>query len=69
MKIDRTKPASVEGTAVSVAGRPLCVTSHSHWLDPQVNGYKVYEGRDDAARRIALCWNACIHLTDEELSC
>lgn len=66
--INRTKLASAGDMAVTVGGRPLCVTSNSRWLDPQINGRKQYDGRNDAAERIALCWNACRHLSDAELS-
>ncbi|WP_343518076.1 hypothetical protein [Sphingomonas sp.] len=68
IRVDRTKAAVADGMIVDVGGRPLCVTSNSRWLDPQVGGYKPADGRDDAARRIALCWNACRHLTDEQLA-
>lgn len=67
-RIDRTKPAEADSMIVLVGGRSLCATSNSRWLDPQAGGYKPCDGRNDAARRIALCWNACRHLTDEQLA-
>lgn len=63
--------ASVSGDnamSVLVAGRPLCSTANSTWLDPQTGGIKHFENRQRAAQRIALCWNVCRNLSDEQLA-
>lgn len=70
MKVPRTSPATTDDTGMNVRvdGRALCSTSNSRWLDPQPDGWKVYDGRRDAAARLMLCWNACLGIPDEDLA-
>lgn len=66
-RVPRSSLAEAGQSRVTVAGRPLCVTTHSAHLDPDVGGRASFINRDAAAARIALCWNACRHLSDDEL--
>jgi hypothetical protein len=46
----------------------ICGTGNSRWLDPlSPTGSKNYANRQWAAERVMLCWNACRHLSDEQL--
>lgn len=55
------------GTSVRLGDRPLCSTGNSASLDRTIDGVAQWDRRIWAAERIALCWNACRHLTDEQL--
>lgn len=66
----KASQAVVYGTSVRLEGDknvPLCSTANSKGLDPGSGAYGIYDNREWAARRIALCWNACRHLSNEDL--
>lgn len=64
--IAREQQARTSGTSVSVGGRPLCSTANSRSLDP-VSFPQSFAVKEWVADRIALCWNACRHLSDDQL--
>lgn len=59
--------AEANDSRVSLAGRPLCTTTNSQHLDREQDAATRYKYRDLAAARIALCWNACRHLSNGDL--
>lgn len=67
MPISAGDEARAEDSRVRIAGKPLCTTTNSRSLDADVDGRASFVVRDWAAERIALCWNACRHLSDEQL--
>lgn len=54
-------------TSVRADGLPLCSTGNSASLDSGGEAHDRHKNRAWAAMRIALCWNACRHLSDAEL--
>ena len=56
------------GTSVRLGDKPLCSTGNSAALErTDEKGITQWDRRLWAAERIALCWNACRHLSDDEL--
>lgn len=51
-------------------GEAICTTIYSSKLDPDLSGkgYRYYDNREAVAIRIALMWNACRHLSNDQLT-